>query len=38
MTIVAKRRYSVTGAYTRGEETRVRIIAVAIRLFREKGC
>jgi AcrR family transcriptional regulator len=33
----AKHRHSVTGGYTRGEETRVRIIAAAIRLFGDKG-
>src|ERR1700691_4440338 len=37
MVTVAKHRHSVTGGYTRGEETRVRIIAAAIRLFGEKG-
>jgi TetR/AcrR family transcriptional regulator, regulator of cefoperazone and chloramphenicol sensitivity len=37
MTTVAKHRHSVTGGYTRGEETRARIIAAAMRLFGEKG-
>src|ERR1700722_18080807 len=37
MMTVAKHRHSVTGGYTRGEETRVRIIAAAIRLFGDKG-
>jgi AcrR family transcriptional regulator len=37
MTILAKHRHSVTGGYTRGEETRARIIAAAMRLFGEKG-
>jgi AcrR family transcriptional regulator len=37
MVTVAKHRHSVTGGYTRGEETRVRIIAAAIRLFGDKG-
>jgi AcrR family transcriptional regulator len=37
MSTVAKHRHSVTGGYTRGEETRARIIAAAIRLFGEKG-
>jgi TetR/AcrR family transcriptional regulator, regulator of cefoperazone and chloramphenicol sensitivity len=37
MATVAKHRHSVTGGYTRGEETRVRIIAAAIRLFGDKG-
>ena len=37
MITVAKHRHSVTGGYTRGEETRVRIIAAAMRLFGEKG-
>jgi TetR/AcrR family transcriptional regulator, regulator of cefoperazone and chloramphenicol sensitivity len=37
MTTAAKHRHSVTGACTRGEETRARIIAAAIRLFGEKG-
>ena len=34
---VAKHRHSVTGGYTRGEETRARIIVAAMRLFGEKG-
>jgi AcrR family transcriptional regulator len=34
---VAKHRHSMTGGYTRGEETRARIIAAAMRLFGEKG-
>jgi len=34
---VAKHRHSVTGGYTRGEETRARIITAAMRLFGEKG-
>jgi TetR/AcrR family transcriptional regulator, regulator of cefoperazone and chloramphenicol sensitivity len=37
MITVAKHRHSVTGGYTRGEETRSRIIAAAMRLFGEKG-
>jgi TetR/AcrR family transcriptional regulator, regulator of cefoperazone and chloramphenicol sensitivity len=37
MVTVAKHRHSVTGGYSRGEETRARIIAAAIRLFGEKG-
>jgi AcrR family transcriptional regulator len=37
MTTVAKHRHSVNGGYTRGEETRARIIAAAMRLFGEKG-
>jgi AcrR family transcriptional regulator len=37
MISLAKHRHSVTGGYTRGEETRVRIIAAAMRLFGEKG-
>jgi AcrR family transcriptional regulator len=37
MITAAKHRHSVTGGYTRGEETRVRIIAAAIRLFGDKG-
>jgi AcrR family transcriptional regulator len=37
MTTVAKHRHSVTGGYTRGEETRARIIAAAMRLFGVKG-
>ena len=37
MTIVAKHRHSVNGGYPRGGETRARIIAVAMRLFGEKG-
>jgi TetR/AcrR family transcriptional regulator, regulator of cefoperazone and chloramphenicol sensitivity len=37
MTILAKHRHSVTGGYARGEETRARIIAAAMRLFGEKG-
>jgi TetR/AcrR family transcriptional regulator, regulator of cefoperazone and chloramphenicol sensitivity len=34
---VPKHRHSMTGGYTRGEETRARIIAAAMRLFGEKG-
>jgi AcrR family transcriptional regulator len=34
---VAKHRHSMTGGYTRGEETRARIVAAAMRLFGEKG-
>jgi TetR/AcrR family transcriptional regulator, regulator of cefoperazone and chloramphenicol sensitivity len=37
MSTVAKHRHSVTGGYTRGEETRARIITAAMRLFGEKG-
>jgi len=37
MITVAKHRHSVTGGYTRGEETRARIIGAAMRLFGEKG-
>jgi AcrR family transcriptional regulator len=37
MSTVAKHRHSVTGGYTRGEETRARIIAAAMRLFGDKG-
>jgi TetR/AcrR family transcriptional regulator, regulator of cefoperazone and chloramphenicol sensitivity len=37
MITVAKHRHSVAGGYTRGEETRARIIAAAARLFGEKG-
>ena len=37
MSTVAKRRHSVNGGYPRGEETRARIIAAAMRLFGEKG-
>jgi TetR/AcrR family transcriptional regulator, regulator of cefoperazone and chloramphenicol sensitivity len=37
MITVAKHRHSVTGGYTRGEETRARIISAAMRLFGEKG-
>jgi AcrR family transcriptional regulator len=37
MTTVAKHRHSSTGGYPRGEETRARIIAAAIRLFGENG-
>jgi AcrR family transcriptional regulator len=37
MNTVAKHRHSVAGGYTRGEETRARIIAAAMRLFGEKG-
>lgn len=37
MVTVAKHRHSVTGGYTRGEETRARIIAAAMQLFGEKG-
>jgi len=37
MNTVAKHRHSVSGGYTRGEETRARIIAAAMRLFGEKG-
>jgi len=37
MNTVAKHRHSVSGGYTRGEETRGRIIAAAMRLFGEKG-
>src|SRR6201999_4130896 len=37
MTTVAKHRHSVSGGDTRGEETRARIIAAAMRLFGEKG-
>ena len=37
MSHVAKHRHSMTGGYTRGEETRARIIAAAMRLFGEKG-
>jgi TetR/AcrR family transcriptional regulator, regulator of cefoperazone and chloramphenicol sensitivity len=33
----AKHRHSLTGGYTRGEETRGRIIAAAMRLFGENG-
>jgi AcrR family transcriptional regulator len=37
MSTVVKHRHSVTGGYTRGEETRARIVAAAMRLFGEKG-
>jgi len=37
MTSVAKHRHSVSGGYPRGEETRARIIAAAMKLFGEKG-
>jgi AcrR family transcriptional regulator len=37
MNSVAKHRHSVTGGYTRGEETRARIVAAAMKLFGEKG-
>ncbi|MGD0490827.1 MAG: CerR family C-terminal domain-containing protein [Steroidobacteraceae bacterium] len=37
MMSVAKHRHSVNGGYPRGEETRARIIAAAMRLFGEKG-
>jgi TetR/AcrR family transcriptional regulator, regulator of cefoperazone and chloramphenicol sensitivity len=37
MNTVAKHRHSATGGYTRGEETRARIIAAAMHLFGEKG-
>jgi AcrR family transcriptional regulator len=37
MRTVAKHRHSVNGGYPRGEETRARIIAAAMRLFGEKG-
>jgi TetR/AcrR family transcriptional regulator, regulator of cefoperazone and chloramphenicol sensitivity len=37
MTTLAKRRHSATGGYSRGEETRARIIAAAMKLFGEKG-
>jgi TetR/AcrR family transcriptional regulator, regulator of cefoperazone and chloramphenicol sensitivity len=37
MSTVVKHRHSVTGGYTRGEETRARIITAAMRLFGEKG-
>jgi AcrR family transcriptional regulator len=37
MISVAKHRHSATGGYTRGEETRARIIAAAMRLFGKKG-
>jgi TetR/AcrR family transcriptional regulator, regulator of cefoperazone and chloramphenicol sensitivity len=37
MTTIVKHRHSSTGGYPRGEETRARIIAAAMRLFGEKG-
>ena len=37
MNTVVKHRHSVTGGYTRGEETRARIISAAMHLFGEKG-
>ena len=37
MTSVAKHRHSASGGYPRGEETRARIIAAAMKLFGEKG-
>jgi AcrR family transcriptional regulator len=37
MSTVAKHRHSVKGGYPRGEETRTRIVAKAMKLFGEKG-
>jgi len=37
MSTVIKHRHSVAGGYVRGEETRARIIAAAMRLFGEQG-
>ena len=37
MTRLARHRHSVDGGYPRGEETRARIIAAAMRLFGERG-
>ena len=37
MSTVAKHRHSVKGGYPRGEETRARIVAAAMKLFGEKG-
>jgi AcrR family transcriptional regulator len=37
MTTVAKHRHSATGGYPRGEETRARIVAAAMKLFGRKG-
>jgi AcrR family transcriptional regulator len=37
MTRLAKHRHSMEGGYPRGEETRMRIIAAAVKLFGERG-
>src|SRR5262245_36904273 len=37
MTSVAKHRHPTEGGYQRGEETRARIVAAALRLFGERG-